>query len=77
VYGDFDADGLTGLAILTIALRRLGLDAEAYAPERLGDGHGLSLRAIELAAAEGRALIVTADCGTSSGPRSRRPAGEG
>jgi single-stranded-DNA-specific exonuclease len=68
VYGDFDADGLTGLAILTIALRRLGLDAEAYAPERLGDGHGLSLRAIELAAAEGRALIVTADCGTSSGP---------
>ena len=68
VYGDFDADGLTGLAILTIALRRLGLDAEAYAPERLGDGHGLSLRAIERAAAEGRTLIVTADCGTSSGP---------
>ena len=68
VYGDFDADGLTGLAILTIALRRLGLDAEAYAPERLGDGHGLSLRAITRAAAEGRALIVTADCGTSSGP---------
>ena len=68
VYGDFDADGLTGLAILTIALRRLGLDAEAYAPERLGDGHGLSLRAIELSAAEGRTLIVTADCGTSSGP---------
>src|ERR1035437_5279325 len=28
VYGDFDADGLTGLAILVIALRRLGLDVE-------------------------------------------------
>ena len=68
VYGDFDADGLTGLAILTIALRRLGLDTEPYAPERLGDGHGLSLRAIERAAAEGRTLIMTADCGTSSGP---------
>ena len=67
VYGDFDADGLTGLAILVIALRRLGLDAAAYAPERLGDGHGLSLRAIERAAADGRTLIVTADCGTSSG----------
>ncbi len=47
VYGDFDADGLTGLAILVIALRRLGLDAAAYTPERLGDGHGLSLRAVE------------------------------
>jgi single-stranded-DNA-specific exonuclease len=68
VYGDFDADGLTGLAILVIALRRLGLDTAAYAPERIADGHGLSLRAIDLAAAEGRTLIVTADCGTSSGP---------
>lgn len=67
VYGDFDADGLTGLAILVIALRRLGLDAAAYAPERLGDGHGLSLRAIESAEADGRTLILTADCGTSSG----------
>ena len=68
VYGDFDADGLTGLAILVLALRRLGLDVASYVPERLGDGHGLSLRAIERAVAEGRTLIVTADCGTSSAP---------
>ena len=66
VYGDFDADGLTGLSILVLALRSLGMDAEPYVPERLGDGHGLSLRAIERASAEGRTLIVTADCGTSS-----------
>ena len=67
VYGDFDADGLTGLSIVVLALRSLGLDASPYVPERLGDGHGLSLRAIDRAAAEGRTLIVTADCGTSSG----------
>jgi len=66
VYGDFDADGLTGLSILVLALRSLGMDADPYVPERLGDGHGLSLRAIERAAVEGRTLIVTADCGTSS-----------
>jgi len=66
VYGDFDADGLTGLSILVIALRAIGLDAAPYVPERLGDGHGLSLRAIDRAADEGRTLIVTADCGTSS-----------
>src|ERR1035437_1211204 len=66
VYGDFDADGLTGLAILVLALRRLGRDVAPYVPERLGDGHGLSRRAIERAVAEGRTLIVTADCGTSS-----------
>ncbi len=66
VYGDFDADGLTALSILVLALRSLDVDAEPYVPERLGDGHGLSIRAIERAASEGRTLIVTADCGTSS-----------
>jgi single-stranded-DNA-specific exonuclease len=66
VYGDFDADGLTGLAILVLALRGIGLDVAPYVPERLGDGHGLSLRAIDRATAEGQTLIVTADCGTSS-----------
>src|SRR5512142_1851657 len=35
VYGDFDADGLTGLAILVLALRAAGLDASPYVPERL------------------------------------------
>ena len=77
VYGDFDADGLTGLTILVIALRALGLDAAAYAPERLGDGHGVSLRAIDTAQAEGRTLIVTADCGTSSGPEIEEAARRG
>lgn len=68
VYGDFDADGLCGLSILVLAFRELGLDAAPYVPERLGDGHGLSFRAIDRAAAEGRSLIITADCGTSSEP---------
>ena len=68
VYGDFDADGLTGLSILVLALRSLGISADPYVPERLGDGHGISLRAIDRAAADGRTLIVTADCGTSSAP---------
>jgi single-stranded-DNA-specific exonuclease len=66
VFGDFDADGLTGLAILTLALRRLGIDTVPYVPSRLDEGHGLSLAAVALATAEGRTLIVTVDCGTTS-----------
>lgn len=66
VFGDFDADGLTGLAILTLALGWLGIDAEPYVPSRLEEGHGLSLAAIDAAAARGATLIVTVDCGTSS-----------
>jgi single-stranded-DNA-specific exonuclease len=68
VFGDFDADGLTGLAILTIALRRFGVTVVPYVPSRLEEGHGLSLAAIDAAVAAGASVIVTVDCGTSSGP---------
>jgi single-stranded-DNA-specific exonuclease len=66
VFGDFDADGLTGLAIMVRALRRFGLVAEPYVPSRLDEGHGLSLRAVEIAAAAGHAVIITVDTGSSS-----------
>ncbi len=66
VLGDFDADGLTGLAILTETLRRLGLTVEPYVPDRTGEGHGLSMAAVRRAAAAGHGLIITADTGSSS-----------
>lgn len=66
VFGDFDADGLTGLAVLTRGLRSLGLDAAPYVPSRLAEGHGLSVAAIERARSEGRTLVITVDCGSSS-----------
>jgi single-stranded-DNA-specific exonuclease len=66
VFGDFDADGLTGLAIMTLALRRFGVEVEPYVPSRLDEGHGLSLAAIAAAAAGGSSLIVTVDCGSTS-----------
>jgi single-stranded-DNA-specific exonuclease len=68
VFGDFDADGLTGLTILTLALRRFGLEVVPYVPSRLDEGHGLSLAALDSAEADGATLIVTVDCGTTSHP---------
>ena len=67
VFGDFDADGLTGLAIMTIALRAYGVPVVPYVPSRLDEGHGLSIAAIDAAVASGAALIVTVDCGSTSG----------
>ena len=66
VFGDFDADGLTGLAIMVRVLRRLGMRVEPYVPSRLDEGHGLSMAAVERAAQLGFPLIVTVDCGTTS-----------
>ncbi len=66
VFGDFDADGLTGLAILALAMRQFGLAVVPYVPSRLDEGHGLSLAAIDSAIASGATVIVTVDCGTSS-----------
>lgn len=66
VFGDFDADGLTGLAQLVLAFRRLGLDVLPYVPSRLDEGHGLSMAAVGAAAEAGVALIVTVDTGSTS-----------
>ena len=66
VFGDFDADGLTGLAILTIAFRALGIATIPYVPSRVDEGHGLSLAAVAAARAAGATVIVTVDCGTTS-----------
>jgi single-stranded-DNA-specific exonuclease len=66
VFGDFDADGLTGLAVLVRALRTLGADVVPYVPSRLDEGHGLSLTALYVAATAGATLIVTVDCGSTS-----------
>ena len=66
VFGDFDADGLTGLTILTLALRRFGVDPVPYVPSRLEEGHGLSVAALDAAKSAGASVIVTVDCGSTS-----------
>ena len=68
VFGDFDADGLTGLAILVRTLRRLGIDTTPYVPSRVDEGHGLSRKAVAEAIEAGASVIVTVDCGSTSLP---------
>src|SRR5437764_2364283 len=66
VYGDYDADGLTGTAILVQTLRLLGAAAEFYVPHRLDEGYGLNLEALRQLAAGGVGLVVTVDCGITA-----------
>ena len=64
VHGDYDVDGLTGAAILLLALRIWGIQADYYIPSRL-EGYGLSRQTVE-AAAGNYALLVTVDCGVTA-----------
>lgn len=77
VFGDFDADGLDGLAILVLALRRFGIDPAIHVPRRLEEGHGLSRSAIDACVRDGIGVIVTVDCGTGSGPEIAAAAAHG
>lgn len=66
VYGDYDADGVTGTAILVQALRHVGADVDFYVPNRLEEGYGLNCDAIRKLAEAGTKVIVTVDCGITS-----------
>ena len=66
VYGDFDADGITGTALLIKALRDLGASAVAYIPDRVDEGHGLNSDAIKHLQDRGISLLITVDCGATS-----------
>jgi single-stranded-DNA-specific exonuclease len=65
VYGDFDADGVTSTALLTLALRHFGAKVEPYVPNREREGYGLNASAITDLAARGTDLLITVDCGIS------------
>lgn len=66
VYGDYDVDGITGVAVLYSALKTLGANVENYIPNRLEEGYGLNLGAIKKAQRDGVGLIITVDCGITS-----------
>ncbi|MHC4509824.1 MAG: single-stranded-DNA-specific exonuclease RecJ, partial [Planctomycetota bacterium] len=66
VYGDYDVDGITGVAILWQVLTLLGADVEYYIPHRVDEGYGLNAEAIEALAKSGTRVLVTVDCGITA-----------
>lgn len=66
IYGDYDVDGVTATAILMLTLKELGVTADYYIPNRLSEGYGLHMEAVEQLAADGARLIVTVDCGITA-----------
>lgn len=63
VHGDYDVDGVTSTVILRRALELLGAEVTHFIPERLRDGYGLQIAAIDRLHADGVRLVISVDCG--------------
>ena len=66
IFGDYDVDGATSAALLVLLLRRLGLEAGTYIPDRLMEGYGPSGDALVALKQSGADLVVTVDCGAQA-----------
>lgn len=63
VYGDYDVDGCTAVALVYKFLRQYYSNVDYYIPDRYDEGYGISRKGIDLAAMEGVSLIIVLDCG--------------
>jgi len=66
IYGDYDADGMTGTATLVRGLKLLVANVSFFVPNRLDEGYGLNNDALERLAANGAKLVISVDCGIAS-----------
>lgn len=66
IFGDYDVDGATSAALLAWHLRHCGLDPLIHIPDRIFEGYGPNVDAIDALADRGATLLVTVDCGTTS-----------
>jgi single-stranded-DNA-specific exonuclease RecJ len=66
IYGDYDCDGVSGVALLKELMNLLEITATAYIPDRKKEGYGTNKAAFSDLIEAGNALIVTVDCGIRS-----------
>ena len=63
VYGDYDVDGTTAVALVYKFLQQFSSNIDYYIPDRNEDGYGISKRGIDYAHSTGVKLIIVLDCG--------------
>jgi len=64
IFGDYDVDGATSSSILRRYLYSIGIKARLYIPDRLEEGYGPNIGAMESLSSEGVSLLLMVDCGT-------------
>ncbi len=66
LLGDYDVDGACSCALVTRYFRHFGITPQVYIPDRLFEGYGPNIPAVDKLIDDGNTLIVTLDCGTVS-----------
>lgn len=66
IYGDYDVDGTTAVALVYSFFKKHHSNIEYYIPDRYKEGYGISTIGIDYAAANGFTLIIALDCGIKS-----------
>lgn len=63
VFGDYDVDGTTAVALVYSFIRRFHKKVEFYIPDRYKEGYGISYKGIDFACENGFTLLIALDCG--------------
>lgn len=63
VYGDYDVDGTTAVALVYTFLKKIYPNVDFYVPDRYDEGYGVSYKGIDYAQSQGITLIIALDCG--------------
>lgn len=63
VYGDYDVDGTTSVALISSFLKSFYPNVATYIPDRYDEGYGISFKGIDYAADNDISLIIALDCG--------------
>ncbi|WP_369999394.1 single-stranded-DNA-specific exonuclease RecJ [Winogradskyella sp.] len=66
VYGDYDVDGTTAVALMSSYLKTSTPNVATYIPDRYNEGYGISYKGIDFAYDNGFSLIIALDCGVKA-----------
>ena len=66
VYGDYDVDGTTAVALVYRFLQQFTTNIDYYIPNRYNDGYGVSIKGVDYAKETGVGLVIVLDCGVKA-----------
>ncbi len=66
IYGDYDVDGITSVAILYKQLTEMGFEVDYYVPDRIQEGYGVNREALDKISQSGTKVVITVDTGITA-----------